>query len=72
MSDSQKPSRDEKTNLATVVKSVFAAIFGVQSNKNRERDFKQGDATNFIIVGVVMVFLMVIGVALVVNQVMPN
>ena len=34
--------------LFDVVKSVLAAAFGVQSEENRERDFKHGKASHFI------------------------
>ena len=39
-------------NLFQVVGSVFAAGLGVQSSKNRERDFKQGKFSVFIIAGI--------------------
>jgi hypothetical protein len=39
-------------NLFQVVGSVFAAGLGVQSSKNRERDFKQGKFGVFIIAGI--------------------
>ncbi len=34
--------------------SVTASFFGVQSSKNRERDFKHGKAHHFIILGIIM------------------
>lgn len=34
--------------------SVLASFFGVQSSKNRNRDFKYGKARNFILVGIFM------------------
>lgn len=40
-------------NLAQVVASVFAAGLGVQSSKNRERDFKQGRIGVFIAAGLI-------------------
>lgn len=58
MNDSQSSSNqqeegDQKPNLMQVVGSVFAAAFGVQSSKNRERDFKHGSHKVFIIAGIV-------------------
>lgn len=43
-----------------VIKSVLAAMFGVQSQENRERDFKHGKASHFIITGVVLTVIFVI------------
>ena len=37
-----------------MVGSVLASFFGVQSAKNKERDFKRGKASQFIAVGILM------------------
>jgi len=47
-------------HLFQVIGSVLAAAFGVQSNKNRERDFQQGNAVTYISVGVVATILFVL------------
>ncbi|MCH9826846.1 MAG: DUF2970 domain-containing protein [Gammaproteobacteria bacterium] len=52
--------------------SVLAAFFGVQSRRNRERDFKHGKAINFVILGVVMTIVFVIVLALVVKLVLRS
>jgi hypothetical protein len=56
-----------------VLGSVIAAAFGVQSSKNRERDFTQGKASHFILMGVgftaVFVILMVLLVQFVLSVV---
>lgn len=51
------------TGFINVVKSAMAAAFGVQSSKNRERDFKHGKPIHFIIAGVFLTlsFLLLIG-----------
>lgn len=46
--------KDQRPNFIQVIGSVLAAFFGVQSNKNRERDFKHGKASHFIIAGLLM------------------
>jgi hypothetical protein len=46
-------------NPMQVVSSVFAAGLGVQSSKNRERDFKQGRAGVFIAAGLIFTVLFV-------------
>jgi hypothetical protein len=37
-----------------MIQSVAWSFFGVQSERNRERDFKQGNAVQFIGVGIAM------------------
>lgn len=48
-----------KLTLWQVLKSVLAAMFGVQSNRERERDFTHGNPWAFIIVGLVVAGLFV-------------
>ena len=43
---------DEKPSFLDVIKSVLASFFGVQSDKNRRRDFQQGNPGQFILVGI--------------------
>jgi len=45
--------------LLDTVKSVASAFLGVQSNKNRERDFSEGKFSHFVIVGFIGVVLFV-------------
>ena len=47
-------------NLLQVVASVLAAAFGVQSEKNRQRDFQHGNAATFIGVGLVATILFIL------------
>jgi len=53
------PSR-RGTGFWNVVQSVGAAMIGVQSRKNRERDFTEGKPIHFIIGGLLgtLVFLL--------------
>ncbi len=55
-SENQKPP---VVTLWMVIKSVLAAMFGVQSDKNRERDFTNGKPSQFIIVGLIAVFIFI-------------
>ncbi len=67
MSD-QEPEQEKKSlNPMQVISSVFAAGLGVQSSKNRERDFNQGRAGVFIAAGVIFT-LGFIGVMVVIVQ----
>lgn len=58
--------------LWQTIASVGASFFGVQSSKNRERDFKHGKAAHFIVMGVVatavFVLLVVLAVRLALRQ----
>lgn len=52
---SNKDSSDEPSpTLLQTIGSVIAAFFGVQSSRNRERDFQRGKPLAFIVVGVLM------------------
>jgi hypothetical protein len=53
-----------------VFMSTVAAAFGVQSRANRERDFKHGKASQFIIMGIVFTTLFVLAVVSVVRMVL--
>jgi hypothetical protein len=60
----QNPSEDadaEKSPLRPwqVISSVFAAGLGVQSSRNRERDFKQGRIGVFIAAGLIFTLLFI-------------
>ena len=56
--------------LWQVTKSVLAAGFGVQSNENRERDFKHGKPGQFILIGLVFTFVFILAVWGLVSMVM--
>tara|TARA_R110000823_G_scaffold130015_29_gene258254 strand:- start:10325 stop:10561 length:237 start_codon:yes stop_codon:yes gene_type:complete len=68
--ESRRPNEDDKPaklKPLQVLGSVFAAGLGVQSSKNRERDFKQGRLGVFIAAGVIFT-LVFIGTVLTVVQ----
>ena len=53
MSEQDKNADRKSLNPFQVISSVFAAGLGVQSSKNRERDFNQGRAGVFVAAGVI-------------------
>ncbi len=61
-----------KPSAFAVISSVLAAGFGVQSSKNRERDFKHGKASTFFIAGVIFTVLFVLTLYSVVTMVISN
>lgn len=73
-SGQKEPGQKEpgKPNLFQVVMSVLAALFGVQSGRNRERDFKKGSPGDYILVYVILVVAMVIGMIVTVNLVLSS
>lgn len=60
----------QKPSLIAVIKSILAAAIGVQSDKNRTRDFEQGNPLVFIIGGIVFTLLFIITIASVVGLVL--
>ena len=55
-----------------VIKSVLAAMFGVQSEENRERDFKHGKASHFIAVGIAFTVIFVLVLISIVNNIVEE
>jgi len=55
-----------------VVKSVLAAGLGVQSSRNRERDFNRGRAGVFIAAGIVFTLVFIATVVTVVRLVLSS
>lgn len=57
--EEQAQKSDKSLNPLQVVSSVMAAGLGVQSSKNRERDFKQGRLGVFIAAGIIFTLLFI-------------
>jgi hypothetical protein len=64
--------KPKKPGLGALVKSILAAAIGVQSDKNRHRDFEQGNPLAFIIGGFVFTFLFIATIATIVGFVLSN
>lgn len=64
--------KEDQVSLFRVVLSVMAAMIGVQSSKNRERDFAKGRPAAYIIVGLIMTLLFILTVWTVVSLVISN
>ena len=60
---------NDKPSIFQVIISVLAAFFGVQSSKNKERDFKHGNHRTFIIIGIIMTLVFIMSVILIVQVV---
>lgn len=59
-------------NFITTLKSVAAAFFGVQSDKNRNRDFNQGKFSHFVIAGLIGVIVFIAVLVMIVTLVLPT
>ncbi|CAB0151743.1 hypothetical protein PSI9734_02111 [Pseudidiomarina piscicola] len=64
-------SSDSKPGVFSIILSVLAALFGVQTETNRQRDFTQGHPGIFIGVGIGFIVLFVVSLLLIVNWVLP-
>ncbi|QKX18410.1 MULTISPECIES: DUF2970 domain-containing protein [Microbulbifer] len=64
--------KKQKPSFGQVVLSTLAAAIGVQSNKNRERDFKGGSIKTYVAAGLIFTALFVITLVLVVKTVLSN
>lgn len=52
-SDVHAPPEHSPPTLWQMLHSVLAAAFGVQSAKNRERDFTRGKPAHFLVLGLI-------------------
>ncbi len=64
--------QEKELTLPQMIASVLAAAFGVQSSRNRERDFSRGKPLHFIALGIVFTVLFVLAVVTVVNLVLGS
>ena len=58
----QDNQNDKPLTFREMLHSVLAAAFGVQSGKNRTRDFSRGKPSHFILLGVgfTLIFIVVL------------
>lgn len=67
------PSEELKPpSFLQIILSTFAAAFGVQTNTNRERDFKGGNIYTYIAAGIIFTVIFVAVVAILVKTILAN
>ena len=66
----KKQDEEETLALWEVFQGVIAMFIGVQSEKNRERQFKYGKLHQFIIVGIFITVIFIVHIILLVKFVM--
>lgn len=71
MDNKTEPDSDRLT-LWQIICSVLAAAFGVQSNKNRQRDFTKAKPTTYIIAGIIFTLLFILFLVVVVRLVLSG
>lgn len=62
--------QDKPLTLKEMLQSVLSAALGVQSGKNRSRDFSRGKPSHFIILGVLFTVMFVLVIFAVVKLVL--
>jgi hypothetical protein len=58
----QKQPPPRRQSLGSVIRSVSASMFGVQSSRKHAEDFAQGNAKAYIIVGLIATIVFVLAV----------
>ncbi len=66
----EKQEEEESLALWEVFQGIIAMFIGVQSEKNRERQFKYGKLHQFIIVGIIITVFLLIHIVLLVKYVL--
>ncbi len=70
MSDEQQPP--QKPTFFQILFSTLAAAFGVQSSKNRERDFTGGNIYVYMVAGVIFTLVFILVMVLIVKAVLKG
>ncbi len=72
MKNDNADAPEKPLSFFQMVGSVLASFFGVQSSKNKERDFKRGKASQFIAVGILMTLVWYGAIYVLVNVVLAK
>ncbi|GAA5316665.1 MAG: hypothetical protein AseanaTS_18690 [Candidatus Pelagadaptatus aseana] len=66
------PNREKSPGFFAIILSTIAAAFGVQSEKNYQRDFNKGNIWIYIASGLIFTIIFIVVVAAVVSAVLAN
>lgn len=61
-----------KPSIIQITKSILAAFIGVQSDKNRLRDFEEGSLTTYVIAGLIFTTVFVSALVFVVSKILGD
>lgn len=70
----EQPDEDnekEKHSAVDLLKSTLSAAVGVQTNANREKDFKHGNIKTFVFAGIIFTVLFIGTIITIVNLILP-
>jgi len=59
-----------KPTITQVIRSILAAVIGVQSNANRQRDLKEGHLSVYLIGGLIFTVLFVSAIVFLVSTIL--
>ncbi len=59
-----------KPTITQVIKSILAAVIGIQSDANRQRDLKEGYLSVYLIGGLIFTVLFVSGLVFLVSNIL--
>jgi hypothetical protein len=68
--ESESKSGSTSPSFLSVLGSVLASMFGVQSNRKREQDFTHGKPSQYIIIGLLVTVVLILTIWGVVSLVM--
>ncbi|MEN8261706.1 MAG: DUF2970 domain-containing protein [Pseudomonadota bacterium] len=63
---------NDKISFFEIVRSVVASMIGIQSEKNRERDFKKGSASVYLAAGIIGTIIFVLILYAIVSAVLSR
>jgi hypothetical protein len=64
--------QDQKPGIGSVVLSTLSAFIGIQSSKNRERDFAKGNFKAYVISGLVFTILFITSIVTLVKYLIAH
>ena len=64
--------KDQQPAFGSIVMSTLAAAFGVQSSKNRERDFVKGNFKAYVVSGIIFVILFITSIVTLVKYLIAH
>lgn len=70
--DSSTTEQQSSPGALSMIQSVLAAMFGVQSDEKRAKDFETGNLGSFVFVGVIMVVIFVLTLITIVNSILES
>ena len=64
--------KDQQPGFGSIAMSTLAAAFGVQSSKNRERDFVKGNFKAYVVSGIIFVILFITSIVTLVKYLIAH